>query len=271
MSKTLAYFRDATRGLLQDTDPDDQRWKDSELHAHILRVLEDISAIVPVEKKTALTAVAESRELDISSLEDRVGVWKAEYKIGYEPPSYRNCTVWGDTLTLDIGFDMTATSEGTLTGTVTFTDGSTAITGAGTAFDTELSVGDFIRKSDGTEWYKIASIASATALTLSTTSNDTGDDDAGKTLYGSQPVYIYWFQKHQITESGSTITPKLERLVAIGAAGCAAIAWAEKHINEVMVGGQASPREMLTWGQLKKLEFMAELQKERKIRVKEKY
>lgn len=267
MSKTLAYFRDATRGLLQDNDPDDQRWNDPELHAHILRVLEDISAIVPVEKKTALTAVAKSRELDISSLQDRLGVWRAEYKLG----SYRNCTVWGDTLTLDIGFDMTATSEGTLTGTVTFADGSTAITGAGTAFDTELSVGKFIRKSGGTEWYKVAAIATATGLTLTTASNDTGDDTLNKTLYGSQPVYIYWFQKHQITESGSTITPKLERLVAIGAAGCAAIAWAEKHINEVMVGGQTSPREMLTWGQLKKLEFMAELQKERKIRVREKY
>lgn len=271
MGNTLAYFRDATRGLLQDTNPDDQRWKDSELHAHIMRVLEDISAVAPADKKTALTAVATSRELDIISLEDRLGIWKAEYNLGNEPPSYRNCTVWGDTLTLDIGFDMTATSEGTLTGTVTFAEGSTAISGVGTAFDTELEVGDFIRKSGGTEWYKIAAIASSTALTLTTTSNDTGADDAGKTLYGSQPVYVYWFQKHQITESGSTITPKLERLVAIGAAGCAAIAWAEKHFNEVMVGGQTSPRDMLTWGQLKKLEFMAELQKERKIRVREKY
>lgn len=271
MSKTLAYFRDVTRGLLQDNDPDDERWNDIELHAHILRVLEDISAIAPAERKTALTAVAASRELDISSLEDRVRVLKAEYKLNNEPPSYRNCTVWGDTLTLTIPFDMTATSEGTLTGTVTFTKGSTAITGSGTAFGTELSVGEFIRKSGGTEWYKVASIESATGLTLSTTSNDTGADTAESTLYGSQPVYIYWLQKHQITESGSTITPKLERLVAIGAAGCAAISWAEKHINEVMVGGQTSPRDMLTWGQLKKLEFMAELQKERTIRVREEY
>ncbi len=54
-----------------------------------------------------------------------------------------------------------------LTGTVTFTDENTAITGSGTAFLTETAIGDFIRKaSTDTLWREVASIASDTALTL---------------------------------------------------------------------------------------------------------
>lgn len=54
-----------------------------------------------------------------------------------------------------------------ITGNVTFTVNSTAVTGGGTAFDTELSPGDWIRvNSSATAWYEVLSVASATALTL---------------------------------------------------------------------------------------------------------
>jgi hypothetical protein len=77
-----------------------------------------------------------------------------------------------------------------LTGTVTFTNSSTAITGAGTAFTTECSAsGGHIQKSGGTAWYKIASIESDTALTLSTAFAETGGaDTVDSTLYGA------WFE-----------------------------------------------------------------------------
>ena len=54
----------------------------------------------------------------------------------------------------------------TLTGTLTFTIASTAITGVGTAFTTELAERNYIRATTSTTWYKIASIESDTALTL---------------------------------------------------------------------------------------------------------
>ncbi|KKN79590.1 hypothetical protein LCGC14_0337940 [marine sediment metagenome] len=54
-----------------------------------------------------------------------------------------------------------------LTGTVTFNDEDTAVTGSGTAFLTEAKVGDLVRKaSTDTLWREVSSIASDTALTL---------------------------------------------------------------------------------------------------------
>ena len=52
-----------------------------------------------------------------------------------------------------------------LTGTVTFTQDSTAVTGVGTAFTTELVIGDFIKAPDG-QYYEVITLTSATAAVL---------------------------------------------------------------------------------------------------------
>jgi len=83
--------------------------------------------------------------------------------------------------------------EGTLNGTVTFTLDNTSITGSGTSFSIELEAGNYIRKSDGAEWYVVASIESDTALTLTTNSNDGGDDDTDATLYRDEIVPAGWY------------------------------------------------------------------------------
>jgi len=68
-----------------------------------------------------------------------------------------------------------------LTGTVTMTNASTAVTGSTTAFDTELQVGDYIKldADTSTSWAKVASIESATGLTLSAVYAGTGGASAG--------------------------------------------------------------------------------------------
>lgn len=53
-----------------------------------------------------------------------------------------------------------------LTGTCTFTQNSKSISGASTLFNTELVVGDWIKATTSTVWYRIASIASDTSLDL---------------------------------------------------------------------------------------------------------
>ena len=74
---------------------------------------------------------------------------------------------------------------GTLTGTVTFATGSTAVSGAGTAFDTEVEVGGRIKTSDGTNVYRVASITNSTALVLASTCKaaDNGADTLDSTIY----------------------------------------------------------------------------------------
>ena len=52
-----------------------------------------------------------------------------------------------------------------LTGTLGFTNNSTAVTGNGTAFTTELALGDFISAPDG-GWYEVIAIGSNTSATL---------------------------------------------------------------------------------------------------------
>lgn len=58
--------------------------------------------------------------------------------------------------------------ERNLTGTLTFTQGSTTVTGVGTLFSTEISSLQFIRvSSSSTKWYPVTSVGSNTSLTLS--------------------------------------------------------------------------------------------------------
>lgn len=78
---------------------------------------------------------------------------------------------------------------GTLTGTVTFTNASATVTGSGTAFTTELSVGDYIKPSTSgyNEWYRVNSIESDTSLTLSWNfAQATVTDPANSTPYNSE-------------------------------------------------------------------------------------
>ncbi|MBW2647971.1 MAG: hypothetical protein JRE23_17720 [Deltaproteobacteria bacterium] len=83
--------------------------------------------------------------------------------------------------------------EGTLSGTVTFTLGSISITGSGTSFSDELEAGNTIKKSDGEEWYTVASIGSDTTLWLTTPSNDDGNDTADATIYRDEIVPAGWY------------------------------------------------------------------------------
>ena len=64
--------------------------------------------------------------------------------------------------------DNTATTTA-LTGTLTFTNASSTVTGTGTLFTTELAVGDYIKSDDatnGTEWYKVTAITDDLNLTI---------------------------------------------------------------------------------------------------------
>ena len=52
-----------------------------------------------------------------------------------------------------------------LTGTISFTQRSTSITGSGTAFSTELTIGDFVEGGDG-QWYEVITITNNTTAVL---------------------------------------------------------------------------------------------------------
>jgi len=105
-TKTLSAVRTIVRKLLRDQfeSAEDYDFPDSELDLHIEDCLVEISQRRPYEVKETLTTTASSKELNISSIEDLFEVDKIEFRTGQEPPDYRNCSIFGNTLRMDIDF-----------------------------------------------------------------------------------------------------------------------------------------------------------------------
>jgi len=221
MSRMLDSFRNIIRQLLRDEfeDTTDQDFESDEIDIHVLEVLSEISERSPYEVKEVLTTVVNSRVLDISSIEDLLEIERLEYPIGYDPREFRNLKYLdNETIEIDTTLVPSAGGSGTLTGTVTFTTGSAAVTGSGTSFSDDLEVSYLIRPGSGTRWYRVASITSATALTLDepVRSVDTGADTVDLTEYCYEAVYLYCRKLHQLTEEATTLTPRLERVLIDG-------------------------------------------------------
>lgn len=252
MAKYLSGIRATVRQFLSDefVYDTDLEWEDDELDLHIGTCLGEISDYKPYVVREILTTIANSRVLDISSIEDLIRINKLEYPTGNDPRDYRNfINLDAETIEIDTTLTPIAGGSGTLTGTVTFTNGSAAITGSSTLFSTELESGYHIKKSTGTRWYRIYSIESATALTLAEPCLETtGADTADVTQYCYETVYLYCEKLHSLTESSSTLTVQLERILVIGVSARAAIAKSRSLINKVNVGGGRTPADMQTWG-----------------------
>jgi hypothetical protein len=96
----LTQMRAIVRRDLHDEDAENYRWTNDELDRHIAHAVKDFSEAVPLEQKATKTTDAGSRELDISSLSDRVAVAAVEYPIDQFPQRYQRFALWGNTLTL---------------------------------------------------------------------------------------------------------------------------------------------------------------------------
>ena len=88
---------------LHDEDSGNYRWTDAELTRHIGRALRELSESLPLPALATLPTASDSRELDISSLTDRIMVEAVEFPLGDSPASYQRFSIWGDTLTIISG------------------------------------------------------------------------------------------------------------------------------------------------------------------------
>ena len=111
--KNLLAIREIIRQFLSDefSPGTDLAWENDELDLHINDCLAEISDKCPYEVKETLTTTASSKELDISSIDDLLSIEKVEYKVGQDPPEFRNFDLWGDTLTIDIETAPAATGD----------------------------------------------------------------------------------------------------------------------------------------------------------------
>jgi hypothetical protein len=85
---------------IHDEDSENYRWTDDELTRHINRAVKEFSQKIPLPATAVLPTTADSREIDISDLADRIMVEAVEYPLDATPASYRRFSIWGDTLTI---------------------------------------------------------------------------------------------------------------------------------------------------------------------------
>jgi hypothetical protein len=89
------------RDLKDEATP--YQWSDDELTRHISRAVTELSEKLPLPAKAILPTMSGSRELDISSLANRIMVRAVEYPIDRSPASYQRFSVWGNNLTVISG------------------------------------------------------------------------------------------------------------------------------------------------------------------------
>ena len=96
----LTEMKTIVRRDLHDEDSENYRWTDDELERHIARAVKEFSGASPCEQKTIKSTTAGSRDIDISTITERVSVEAVEYPAGNYPPVYQRFSLWGDILTL---------------------------------------------------------------------------------------------------------------------------------------------------------------------------
>lgn len=96
----LAEMRAIVRRDLKDEDAANYRWSDDELDRHIAHTIKEFSEAIPLEQKATKATTAGSRELDISTITNRIMVQAIEYPVDRFPKIYQLFSLWADTLTL---------------------------------------------------------------------------------------------------------------------------------------------------------------------------
>ncbi len=174
-------------------------------------------------------------------------IFGAEYKIGGYPSNFRNWDRRGDFLTLRISSIPTITS-GTLTGTLTFTKDSNAVSGSGTLFTTELTENYCIRASAGTHWYRVIKVVSTTSLIIDEQFTEaTVADDSDKTLYRDSASCMYLHYGRGYTVSTTTDMPtKMDDIAILGVVSYAANEWSSYSIQARVIAGIAKIANAVT-------------------------
>lgn len=175
--------------------------------------LREISTYVPDVVDHWLAAKRKSRYVDVSTRAGILGVNYAVWPLLLKDTSgnliddwdidvnRRNVVYDGLNIRMDLRIAPTPSITDTLTGTVTFSDGSTAVSGSSTVFSTELRPGYYIKKSGSSTWYRVASITDATNIVLAATAltADDGADTAGATIYWRADVLVNCNKIHHLT------------------------------------------------------------------------
>ena len=96
----LNTMRTLVRRDLKDEDNSNYRWQDNEIDRAIRRAVAELSRYCPREMKTNVATVTGSREINISSLTDRVTADRVEFPAGRTPRQFQSFVAYDDVLFL---------------------------------------------------------------------------------------------------------------------------------------------------------------------------
>jgi hypothetical protein len=96
----LTEMRAIVRRDLHDEDATNYRWTDDELDRHITHAVQEFSEAIPYEQKAVKATTSGSREIDISTITDRIMVEAVEYPVDKFPKRYQRFSLWADIVTL---------------------------------------------------------------------------------------------------------------------------------------------------------------------------
>jgi hypothetical protein len=119
-------MRTLVRRDLKDEDNANYRWQDNEIDRAIQRALAELSRYCPREMKSTIATVDGSREVDISSLTDRVLVDRLEFPVAETPRQFQRFAIHADTITLTGNVEGDGTNCYIYWGKVHTLDGSTS-------------------------------------------------------------------------------------------------------------------------------------------------
>ena len=204
-------------------------WSTNELDRAITRALEEFSYSIPVEDTYDKAALA-SRDIDISSLSDRVMIQAVEYPTGNYPKTYVRFSMWGDTLTLHVATE----PAGTDTARTYYGKVNSLITADAWVLTTVYALGDYV----------LPTVPNGYRYECTTAGTSAGAEPTWPTtiaLTVADGTAVWTCEA--VTSSIPTVH---EYLLAEGAAGFALAQWAAEAINKVNVGGENVPRHYQT-------------------------
>jgi hypothetical protein len=177
-----------------------------------------------------------------------VTIQNVEYPTDTWPLTMRSYRQFGDVVTMDLATIPTITS-GTLTGDVTFTRASRAVTGAGTDFDGEVKVGYFLCPSTYSRYYKVAYVTDDTNIVLEQPFEEaTITDTTDATIYRDNDscVYLHCGRRYTLTDTYSNFTDKTDRALILGTVAYTAQAWSGEYVRSRAIAGVAKIASAVT-------------------------
>ncbi len=225
----LAAMRDLVERDLHDET--NATWSTDEIDRAITRALDEFSYSLPVEAAYDKAALA-SRDIDISSLSDRVIIQAVEYPTGNYPKTFVRFSQWGDTLTLHVATE----PAGTDTARTYYGKVNSLISAAAWIASTVYGLGEYVLPivPNGYRY-------ECTTAGTSDAAEPTWPTTLAATVADNSAVWTC----EAVT---SSIPTAHEYLLAEGAAGFALAQWAAEAINKVNVGGDTVPRRYHTLG-----------------------